>query len=203
MYKILFLIPLLFLACSHKANKEIKTSLQIHQKLKKDINSVLLDDADNDFMDLEANYPSSPYIKSDLLILSLAHLKNEEFDLAKFYLNQYEKRYASIKEIPWCEYQKIKITFLKYQNAFTNQKELLDLKKSCENYKLKYPNSIFLPEVNTIYIKTLLTINYLNDKINKLYKKMDKPKAAKKFKTELPKNSLPPHIPWYKKLFYW
>jgi len=203
MYKLLLLIPFIFLACSHKPKKEVKTSLEIHQKLKKDINSVMLDDADNDFMDLEANYPSSPYIKSDLLILFLAHLKNEEFDLAKFYLTQYEKRFASSKEIPWCEYQKIKIEFLKYQNAYTNQKELLDLKRICENYKLNFPNSTFLPEVNTIYIKTLLTIDYLNAKIYKLYKQEGKVKAAKMYKTNLPKNSKPPFIPWYKRLFYW
>jgi len=204
MYRLLFLIPLLFLGCAHKSpKKDVKTSLQIHQKLKKNINSVMLDDADNDFLDLEANYPSSPYIKSDLLILFLAHFKNQEYDLAKFYLNQYEKRFASSKEIPWCEYQKIKLEFFKYQNAYTNQKELLDLKNMCENYKLNYPNSNFMPEVNTIYIKTLLTISYLNDKIYKLYKKTGKKKAAEEFKTKLPKNSLSPDIPWYKKLFYW
>ena len=199
MYKILFLIPLLFLACANKPKKEVKTSLEIHQKLKKDINNAFLDEADNDLLDLEAEYPSSPYIKSDLLILYLAHLKNEDYLLAKFYLNQYEKRFASTKEIPWCEYQKIKIDFLSYQNAYTNQKKILDLLKKCEQYNISFPNSTFLPEVNTIYIKTLLTKLYLDDKIYRLYKKLgDKVKKPK-----IPKNSIPPYIPWYKKIFYW
>jgi len=204
MRKLLLIIPLFFLACSHKPKpNEYKNELKIHQQLKKDIKNTFLDNADNDLMNLEAEFPSSPYIKSDLLILYLAHLKNEDYILAKFYLNQYEKRFASSKEIPWCEYQKIKIDFLSYQNAYTNQKQILNLINECKNYKINFPNSIFLPEVNTIYMKVLLTNKYLNDKIYKLYKKLGKEKAAKLYKTKIPKNSRPPKIPWYKKLFYW
>jgi len=204
MRKLLLIIPLFFLACSHKPKpNEFKKELKIHQQLKKDIKDTFLDNADNDLMNLEAEFPSSPYIKSDLLILYLAHLKNEDYILAKFYLNQYEKRFASSKEIPWCEYQKIKIDFLAYHNAYTNQKQILDLIDKCKKYKLTFPNSIFLPEVNTIYMKALLTNKYLNAKIYKLYKKLGKEKAAKLYKTKIPKNSKPPKIPWYKKLFYW
>ena len=202
--KILFLIPLFFLACSHKPKPgEFHNELQIHQQLKKDIQDVFLDNADNDLMNLEAEFPSSPYIKSDMLTLYLAHLKNEDFILAKFYLNEYEKRFASKKEIPWCEYQKIKIDFLSYKNAYTDQKRILDLLNECKNFKASFPHSTFLPEVNTIYMKTLLTNKYLNDKIYKLYKKLGKKKAAKVYKTKIPNNSEPPKIPWYKKIFYW
>ncbi len=202
--KIFLLIPLLFLACSHKPKpNEYKNELQIHRQLKQDVQNIFLDNADNDLINLEAQFPSSPYIKSDLLILYLAHLKNEDYILAKFYLNQYEKRFASAKEIPWCEYQKIKIDFLSYQNAYTNQKKILNLINECKYYKLTYPNSIFLPEINTIYVKTLLTKKYLDAKIYKLYKKLGKEKAAQKYKTKIPKNSKPPKIPWYKKIFYW
>jgi len=200
--KILLLLPLLFLACSHKPKpEEFQNALQIHQQLRKDVKENELDNADNDLMNLEAEFPSSFYIKSDLLILSLAHLENKDFILAKFYLNQYEKRFASSKEIPWCEYQKIKIDFLSYQKAYTDQKHLLDIIKECKKYKLTFPNSIFLPEVNTIYVKALLTNQYLNAKIYKLYKKLDK--NASIYKTNIPKNSIPPKVPWYKKLFYW
>ena len=202
--KILFLIPLFFIACSHKPKPgDFHSELQIHQQIKKDIQNVFLDNADDDLMNLEAEFPSSPYIKSDLLTLYLAHLQNEDYILAKFYLNQYEKRFASAKEIPWCEYQKIKIDYISYQNAYTNQQRILNLIKECKNYKLTYPNSIFLPEINTIYMKAVLTNKYLNDKIYKLYKKLGKENAAKLYKTEIPKNSKPPKIPWYKKIFYW
>jgi outer membrane protein assembly factor BamD len=48
-----------------------------------------------------------------------------------------------------------------------------------------------------------LTNLYLDDKISKLYKKEHKIKAAKEYKKEIPKNSNPPKVPWYKKIFYW
>ncbi len=199
-------LALIFMAgCSKnpEINKDYKTSLENHQHIKQDIIDNSLDKADNDFMSLEADFPTSMYIKSDLLSLFLAHLNNQDFELTKFYLNQYEKRYASIQEIPWCEYQKIKINFSKYQNAYTNQKELLDLISQCKLFKSTYPKSIFMPEVNTIYIKAVLTKQYLNDKIKKLYIKLGEKKASQKFKADIPKDSIPPHIPWYKKLFYW
>ncbi len=196
---------LIITGCSKNpsVSKDYKTSLINHIQIKKDINNANLDRADNDFMSLEADFPASIYIKSDLLALYLAHLSNEEYDLARFYLNQYEKRFASSEEIPWCEYQKIKMDFLKYDHSYTNQQALLDLINECKKYKINFPNSTFLPEVNTIYIKTLLTNQYLNDKINKLYKKLYGKKYVIKNKTKIPSNSIPPYVPWYKKLFYW
>ena len=205
MRKIIFLLPfLLFLACSNKtAEKTANSALGIHNQIYKALKNGYYDNADNYLLDLEAAFPGSIYIKEDLLMLFYAHLKNEDFQLAKFYLNQYEKRFATPQEIPWCEYQKIKIDFLSYQNSYTNEGKILNLIKECENYKLQYPNSDFLYEVNTIYMKALLTKKYLYAKIYKLYKKEGKIKAAQKYKTTLPKDSKPPVIPWYKKLFYW
>jgi outer membrane protein assembly factor BamD len=203
--KTLFIIPFLFLACSNKnvVHYENLTALKWHERISTDVKENNLDQADDDFLSLEAEHPASPYIKTDLLILALAHANIGEFEVAKFYLNQYEKRFASSEEIPWVEYEKIKFDFIKYSNPYTNQKDLLSLIENCKKYLKFYPNSQFKYEVNTILAKAELTKKYLNDKIYKLYKKLDKPKAAKEFKTEIPKNSEPPYVPWYKKIFYW
>ncbi len=205
MYKIIFLLfSLLILGCSSKKpNLDKDTDLGLHKKIFKYIKNENLDDADNTFLDLEADYPSSIYIKSDLLNLFLAHLNDEEYQLAKFYLNEYEKRFASEKEIEWCEFQKIRIDFLRYSNAYTNQELLLTIQKEAQTYLQQFPNSPFSLEVSTILSKDNLTIDYLNDKIKRLYIKLDKPKAAKEYNVTIPKNSKPPYIPWYKKIFYW
>ena len=73
----------------------------------------------------------------------------------------------------------------------------------CKDFLKHYNNSPFAPEVSRLLAKAELTNKYLNDKISKLYKKLDKPKASKLFETKIPENSKPPVIPWYKKLFYW
>jgi outer membrane protein assembly factor BamD len=205
--KTLLLIPvILFLGCSSKnelTHSENLTALSWHYKIYKDIQDSNLDQADEDFISLEAEHPASIYIKTDLLNLFLAHENKKEYDLALFYLNEYEKRYSSPKEIPWIEYQKIKINFLKYENPYTNQKALLDMISMCEKYLQTYPDSKFVPEVSTILAKAELTNKYLDDKISKLYKKLDKPKASKLYEVQIPKDSKPPVIPWYKKIFYW
>jgi len=202
--KALFLIPFLFLACSDKSlHKENLTALSWHNRIYNDIQNTNLDTADDDFLSLEAEHPASVYIKTDLLTLFLAHKKVKEYDLALFYLGQYEKRYATPAEIPWLEYQKIYLQFLKYDNAYTNQSALLELIAYSKNYLRSFPSSAYAPEVSTILAKAELTNKYLNDKISKLYKKLDKEKAAKLYETKIPKNSKPPVIPWYKKLFYW
>ncbi len=205
--KTLIIIPLVFfMGCSSKndvRHSENLTALSWHNKIYKDIQNENLDQADEDFISLEAEHPASMYIKTDLINLFLAHQQNEEYDLAIFYLNEYEKRYSAYGEITWIEYQKIKMNFLKYDNPYTNQKALLNIIKICNNYLQKFPNSEFSAEVSTILAKAQLTNLYLNDKINKLYKKLDKPKAAKLFETKIPKNSKPPVVKWYKDLFYW
>jgi outer membrane protein assembly factor BamD len=204
--KTLLILPLLFfLGCSNKSlNKaENLTALKWHNKIYKDIQNENLDQADDDFISLEAEHPSSIYIKTDLINLFLAHQTIEEYDLALFYLKEYERRYATLQEYPWIEYQKIKLNYLKYQNAYTDQEKILDLIRMCKNYLHNYPASNFKPEVNTILAKAELTNKYLDDKISKLYKKLEKEKASKLYKTKIPKNSKPPVIPWYKKIFYW
>jgi outer membrane protein assembly factor BamD len=208
MRKILIAIPaaiFLLAGCASKSqvNTDNLTANQIHSEIYHAINTGYIDKADNLFLNMEAQYPGSIYIKSDLLMLYLAHLKNEEYILAKYYLNQYETRFASASEIPWCEYEKIRIDFISYKNAYTNQGKILKIIKECKNYQAKFPNSPFLYEVNTIYVKALLTNLYLDDKISKLYKKEDKPKASKLYKVKIPANSKPPVVPWYKKIFYW
>jgi outer membrane protein assembly factor BamD len=198
------LLGAMFFGCSSKnENLSNLSANALHKKFIQAIRYKNIDKADDIYLELEAQYPGSMYIKTELLILYYAHLKNEEFELAKFYLNQYEKRYASLKEIPWCEYEKIRIDFLSYQNAYTNEGKILDIIKECENFNLNYKDSTFIYEVNTIYVKALLTKLYLDDKIYHLYKKEGKIKAAQKYRVKIPKNSIPPKVPWYKKIFYW
>ena len=204
--KTLLILPLLFfMGCSSKnvTKAENLTALKWHNKIYKDLQNANLDQADSDFISLEAEHPTSIYIKTDLLNLYLAHLSISEYDLALFYLNEYEKRYATLEEYPWVEYQKIKVNYFKYDNAYTDQQMLLNLIAMCKNYLKNYPASSFKPEVSTILAKAELTNKYLDAKISKLYKKLGKDKASKLYETKIPKDSKPPVIPWYKKLFYW
>ena len=194
----------LFVGCS-TTNKNIshQTALFWHESIYKNIKNLDLDSADDRFTSLEIEHPLSPFIPIDLLNLAQAHLKNKEYQLAEYYINEYEKRYADNSEIMWCEYKKGKIKFKSINNAFTNQKKIDDTISFFKSIINRYPNSIYNYELNTMKEKLIDTKIIFNNQISSLYNKLNKPKAAKLYETNTTKKIIPPHIPWYKKIFYW
>ena len=195
----------LFSGCADKENKVIQnqTALFWHNAIYKNINKANLDAADDRFVSLEVEHPNSPFIPTDLLLLSEVHEQNGDYQLALFYMNEYEKRYANRYEKEWCEYKKAKIQFFSLKNAYTNQKKLQNTLAFVNNVLNKYPNSIYNYELNTIKKKLELTTIVFDNKIANLYEKLDKPKAVKLYKKDIKTNIIPPQIPWYKRLFYW
>jgi len=194
----------LFTGCAQKEKLiSNQTALYWHNQIYKDINQINLDLADDKFTSLEVEHPNSPYIPIDLLILAQAHQDNGEYQLASFYISEYEKRYANRYEKEWCEYKKAKIKFLSFTNAYTNQQELQKTLSLINNILQQYPDSKYNYELNTMKKKLELTILVFNNNIAKLYKKLDKPKAAKLYEQNITQPYIPPKIPWYKRLFYW
>jgi len=193
----------LLTGCAKKDDVSNQTALFWHNSIYKNITKYNLDLADDRFTSLEIEHPNSQFIPIDLLNLAIAHLYNEEFQLAEFYINEYEKRYANRYEKEWCEYQKAKIKFLSLTNAYTNQKKIDDTLKFVNTVLNNYPDSIYRFELNTIKRKLEDTKIVFNDEVSKLYTRLDKPKSAEIYKENVDKNIIPPHIPWYKSLFYW
>jgi outer membrane protein assembly factor BamD len=136
--------------CAKKDDISNQTAYFWHNSIYVNITKHNLDVADDRFTSLEIEHPNSQYIPIDLLNLAMAHLYNEEFQLAEFYINEYEKRYANRYEKEWCEYQKAKIRFLSLTNAYTNQKKLEDTLKFVNSVLDNYPDSIYIYELNTM-----------------------------------------------------
>ena len=195
-------VGILFSGCGNNITKN-QTALFWHNKIYKDINLYNYDKADDDFTSLELEHPNSQFIPIDLLVLFKSHLENEEYELANFYLDEYKKRYANRYEREWCEYTKVKIKFLSIQNPYTNQKKVYDTLNLVKEILDKYPNSIYKYELNTIKAKLEASKIMFNDNIASLYKRIDKPKSVKFYETNTTQKIIPPHIPWYKELFYW
>ncbi len=200
---LLFGVGIILVGCGNNDITKNQTALFWHNKIYKDINLYNYDKADDDFTSLELEHPNSQFIPIDLLILFNSHLKNEEYELANFYLNEYEKRYANRYEKEWCEYMKVKIEFESFKNPYTNQKKIYDTLNLVNEVLNRYPNSIYNYELNTIKAKLQASKIIFNNNIASLYKRIDKPKSAKYYETNTTQKIIPPHIPWYKKLFYW
>jgi outer membrane protein assembly factor BamD len=198
-------ILLLFVGCSSKQETiSDQTALFWHNKIYKSLNLADLDRADEYLTSLELEHPKSEFIKQNLLVLFKAHKDYGDYELAKFYIDEYKKRYAKKSEYDWCEYKTLEIDFISISNSYTNQVKIDELIAKIEKYKLEYPNSRYLSEADTILIKLTSTKLFFNKEIAKLYNKLDYPDAAKIYENNIStKNLTPPYIPWYKKIFYW
>ncbi|NPA54910.1 MAG: outer membrane protein assembly factor BamD [Epsilonproteobacteria bacterium] len=203
---LLALIVMLFLGGCFSHQKSVslhQTALQWHQQIYKDINNQDLDKADDDFTSLEVEYPNSPFVAQDLLILAHAHKEFKEFTLAEFYLKEYQQRYASLDEKKWALYKRAEYRFFSLHNAYTNQKHLYDTLNFIKKALQTYPNSPYKYELKTMQKKLEASIILFNNQIAKLYQKLDKPKAAQIYQQPTTTDIIPPQIPWYKRIFYW
>jgi outer membrane protein assembly factor BamD len=198
-------LVLLFAGCSSKQEKiSDQTALFWHNRIYKSLDSVDLDKADEALTSLELEHPKSEFIKQDLLALYKAHKDYEDYELAKFYLNEYKKRYARKYEYDWCDYKELETDFFSISNSYTNQVKIDELISKIENYKKIYPNGRYISEADTILIKLTSTKLFLNKEISNLYKKLDYPNAAKIYDNNTSTKDLtPPYVPWYKSMFYW
>jgi outer membrane protein assembly factor BamD len=198
-------LSLFIIGCASK-NQEIskQTALHWHRIIFKNLSSINLDDADDAFTSLEVEHPTSEFIPIDMLQLSLAHAKNHEFALSTFYMQEFKKRYASFEDKEWADYMIAKYKFFSIEEAYTNQQGMDDALDFVNTTIQTYPDSIYNYELNTMKIKLELTKKLFRQNISNLYKRLDKPKSAEIYKTDINKSDIiPPYIPWYKKLFYW
>ena len=213
MRKIGYIVIVAFLifmsGCSSKKEAEYnKPAIYWYEKIIKSVSSENLDKADEYFTSLESEHISSPFVPEAMLILAQAHMDNEEYLMANFYIDEYIKRYGTIKRKEFAEYLKIKASFLGFKNINRDQKLLQDTIKNALNYKKRYANSEFVPLVDTILTKLYMTEYVLNKNIMLLYQRRDKSNAAKIYEEKLKKswleeNEIVKPQSWYDILIEW
>ena len=197
----------LITACSQKSERTQeydRPALYWYNKMLKDISIGFLEDADDTYTSLESEHRNSPLIPTALLILANAHIDNEQYQLANFYLDEYIKRFALSKNIDYVRYLKIKANFLGFSNELRDQQLIEDTIKEIEEYKNLFSNSKYMPLVDTMNARLYMAKASLDKEIADLYKRIDKPKASKYYEEKVkeswvnPKEIEPVEIPFYK-----
>ncbi len=175
-------VALLVLAaggCSTKSEQEFeKPALYWYQKMMRSVASGNLEKADDYFTSLESEHVGSPLIPEAMLILVQAHMDEEEYLLANFYLDEYLKRYGSSRNRDFAEFMKIKASFFGLKSPERNQELIDETLKKAKRYLLRYPESEFAPMVRTMEVRLEMTRYLMNENIASLYTRRDKPKAA-------------------------
>lgn len=205
----LFLALFIITGCSTKKEKVVynKPALYWYEQIIKSIKNADLEKADDMYTSLSSEHIASPLLPEAMIILSQAHMDEEEYLLASFYLDEYIKRYGNEQKSEYARFMKIKANFESFPNPNRNQQLLLDTIAQTKEFIAKYPTSQYRPMVETMLVKLRLGNYYLNENIASLYERIDKPEAAKVYKEKIENsplktaNMIEPHIPWYRSIF--
>jgi outer membrane protein assembly factor BamD len=175
-----FFIALVFLAgCSTKEDIEYnKPAMYWYQKITYSIAKYNLDKADDYFSSLQSEHIESVFVPEAMMLLAQAHIEEEEYILAIYYLDEYEKRFAKNEEKAYIDFLKLKAKFYAFEQPKRNQQLLKQSISEINRFLLKYPNSEHIPVVKTMLIRFLLSEYTFNNAIKEIYIKLDKPKAA-------------------------
>jgi outer membrane protein assembly factor BamD len=211
MVKILLVVLVLLFTtgCSTKDKNAIynKPALYWYGEIIKEVKNQDLEKADDYFTSLSSEHIKSPLLPTSMLILANAHMLDEEYILANFYLDEYIKRYGDRKNSEYAKFLKIKANFDSFSHPNRNQQLLMDTIANTKEFINSYPNSQYLPMVNTILVKLRLANLQTSAEIASLYRRLDKPKASKIYEKKITSstlkdaNMLKPNVPWYRAWF--
>ena len=162
-----------------------KSASYWYNDILKNIRVGALDKADEAYTSLASEHVASPLLKEALQILAQAHKENEEYLMSNYYIDEYRKRFAKRNDIEYLKYLKIESNFKAFQKANRDQKLLIDTINNAIAYKKSFPNSTYLPLVDTMMTRLQLGELLLNRDIIKLYKKTGKDKAAKIYQDKI------------------
>ncbi len=197
------------IGCSSKNKPEYnKSDIYWYNKMIRYIAAGDLDRADDYYTSLQSEHFASPLLKEALLILAQAHMDEEEYLLANYYLDEYIKRYASGRDLEFAKFLKIKSSFLAFKNINRDQKLLADTIQKALKFKEHYPKSEFEPMVDTILTKLYMAQYVLDSNIANLYERIGKKKAAKIYRQRLEnswlkKDQIDVPTNWYDYLVNW
>jgi outer membrane protein assembly factor BamD len=199
---------LLFIGCSSKeVNVYNKPALYWYQHIVSSIANDNLDKADNYYSSLQGEHIGSPLLREATLILAIAHLKNEEYLLSTHFLNEYIKRYANPNEKEYCEYLKVKATYLSLPRPRRDQDLLNQAIEAAKTFESRYPTSQYYDIVDTMLTRMYISRSLFDRDIARLYKRIDKPLGAKYYDKVYPQKWVDwslvesGDIPWYREWF--
>ena len=197
-----------FTACSSKNDEEYnKPAIYWYNKMLKQIASSDLDAADDTYTSLESEHRNTPYVPTAMLILVNAHIDEEEYALANFYLDEYIKRFGLSKDIDYARYLKIKANFLGFKYQFRDQQLIEETLTQINEFKVKYKNSPYMPLVDTINSRLFMAKASMDKEIAELYIRRDKDLGSAFYYQKVinswvePTEIEPVKVPWYRAMF--
>ncbi|ARR00636.1 MULTISPECIES: outer membrane protein assembly factor BamD [Campylobacter] len=202
----IFVISLTLLAgCGAKKDNELYnlTPDQWYKQILDDIKDADLETANKHYISFASEHVASPYLEQVLIILANAHVDEEEYKMANFYLDEYIKKYGTKESIEYIQYLKIKANFDSFSKPNRNQKLIQESISQINEFLNNYPNTQYKALIETMLVKFRLAEYYLNSDIYNLYDKLDRPDSAAIYQDKVDNsplndiNSTKAKLPWY------
>jgi len=176
----LLMFVALFLGCSSKdvVNEYDRPALYWYKNIVKEVASSNLDKADNYYISLRSEHIRSPLLPTATMFLAQAHMEDQAFIMADYYLDEYLKKYATGSGVEQAKFLKIKAAFLGIKDINKDQKLMIDTLNEVNKFVKSYPSSDYLAVVQTIRVRLSMAQYMLNENIASLYGRLGKDKAT-------------------------
>ena len=161
-----------------------KPALYWYKKIASSISRGSLDKADSYYISLKSEHMRSPLMPTAVMMLAHAHMNEEEYLLANYYLDEYNKRYGEEQTREYTDFLKLQASFLGIKDVYKDQKLIIDSILTSKTYIARYPGSPYAPLVNTILIRLHMSQYLLNENIAALYDRTGKKIAAKIYRNK-------------------
>lgn len=203
-------LTMFMVSCSSKqdGNEEYnQPALYWYNKMIKQVSTGYIDEADDTYLSLQSEHKNSPLLATSMQIMAKAHISEEEYELANYYLDEYIKRFALSKNIDYIRYLKIKANYLSFQYQNREQELINSTIKEIETFLEKYPTSSYVPLVETINGRLSMSKASMDQEIAALYTRVGKPIAAELYNEKVKQNWVEPteivevDVPWYRSIF--
>ncbi|ARJ57257.1 outer membrane protein assembly factor BamD [Campylobacter cuniculorum] len=204
-----FCIGIFLAACSAKDSEELYNlnATQWYKQIIKDLQNKDLEKADTHYGGMASEHVADPLLETILIILAQAHMDEEEYELAEFYLDEYNKKFGNSRNVDYIRYLKIKAKFDAFALPNRNQALMLKSQKEIDSFLQDYPHTQYEPLVQTMLTKFNLAVFYLDDTISDLYQRIGKEESYKIYQKRLEeseffdKSIIEPELPWYRSIF--
>lgn len=203
------LLGVLFSACSTKNNEGLYnlSANEWYKQIIKDLQDKDLEKADDHYNGMASEHIADPLLETTQIILAQAHMDEEEYQLAEFYLDEYNKKFGNSRNADYIRYLKIKAKFDAFAVPNRNQALMLESQKEIDSFLKDYPYAEYEPLVQTMLTKFNLAVFYLNDTIHDLYERTGHTQSAEIYQERLQESEfyhqsiIKPELPWYRSIF--
>ena len=187
------LVASMLIGCAKSEEKPVgynKSAQDWYDTIQKSVAAGNLESADKEFISFRSEHINSKLLPTAMMILAFAHMENEEYLLANFYLDEYLRRYPGGANGSYARFLKLKAEFLSIRDIDKEQKQVLKAIQDAKNFYASNRNSIYAPLVKTIITRLEMSQYLMNEEAASLYERVQKPKAAQIYRD---KNKIYPY----------